>query len=189
MKLGIYGGSFDPIHWGHLMLAECCREALELDQVWFVPAYQPPHKQRQLAAAEHRQAMLELATGGYPRFHVCNIELARQGTSFTVDTLEAIHELHPTARLYLLMGGDTLLDLPHWRRPERICELAQPVVVQRRGAAPIESPAIEVERVEMPMIELSSTEIRDRVLHGRSIRYRTSAAVEQYILQHALYRV
>lgn len=196
MKLGIYGGSFDPIHWGHLMLAECCRESLELDQVWFIPAHQPPHKQdRKLSSPEHRQQMLLLATAGNPAFHVSNVELERPGTSYTVDTIEQIHLDQPTAELFLLMGADTLRDLPNWRTPARICELAQAVVVHRGGQAQLDPEPVVLpsgdtvvpRHVQMPLIELSSTEVRERVRTGRSIRYRTTAAVEQYIRQHGLY--
>lgn len=198
MKLGIYGGSFDPVHWGHLLLAECCREALDLDEVWFVPAYQAPHKLgRQVTATEHRYQMLLLATAGHAGFRVSSLEIDRQGTSFTVDTLEQLHIAMPHAELYLLMGADTFQDLPNWRLPTRVCELAVPVVVHRRGQgaqelAPIllsEHLQITARRVQMPLIELSSTELRERVAVGQSIRYRTFAAVEQYIAQHGLYQM
>jgi len=197
MKLGIYGGSFDPVHWGHLLLAECCREALALDEVWFVPAYRAPHKTDQRSASsEHRTQMLRLAAAGHPGFRVSTVEIDRQGTSYTVETLEQIRALHPSATLHLLMGADTFHDLPNWRSPDRVCELAAPVVVHRRGPWPQEVDTIALpsltwisaQQVSMPTIDLSSTELRQRVANGQSIRYRTPSAVEVYIAQHGLYR-
>ena len=116
MRLGLYGGSFDPVHYGHLLLAECCREALTLDEVWLIPAAVPPHKQaRELAPAKARLEMLELALGGHEQIKVSQVEIDRGGVSYTVDTLTAVHQLHPGASLFLLMGADSLLDLPNWR--------------------------------------------------------------------------
>lgn len=201
MRLGIYGGSFDPVHYGHLLLAECCRETLGLNEVWFVPAASPPHKQdRTLASGKARLEMLELALAGHEQLRASPIELARGGVSYTVDTLQAVRQMRPEAVLYLLMGADSLRDLPTWREPARICELALPAVV-RRGGAPepdfaVLAPLVTRERlaeiraaqVQMPLIELSSTEMRDRIAAGRSIRFRTPRAVEVYIQTHALYR-
>ena len=136
MRLGIYGGSFDPVHFGHLLLAECCREQCRLDQVWFVPAHLPPHKQTAaLSTGEHRTTMLRLATGGHEAFVVSTLELDRGGVSYTVDTLAAVAAAHPGAELFLLLGSDSLVDLPGWHDPQRICELALPVAV-RRGRRP-----------------------------------------------------
>lgn len=134
MRLGIYGGTFDPIHYGHLLLAECCREQCQLDQVWFMPAEVPPHKQAQpLTAGRQRVEMLQLAIGGHEAFAVSRLELERGGVSFTVDTLAQLHQEDPTRELFLLLGADSLLDLPNWREPERICSLATLVVVGRPG--------------------------------------------------------
>lgn len=201
MRLGILGGSFDPVHYGHLLLAECCREDCSLDQVWLVPTAVSPHKQdQQPAPARARVDMLELAIGGHPQLVVCQIELQRGGVSYTVDTLEAIARQHPDAELFLLMGSDTLNDLPQWRQPARICQLALPVVVGRQGSAqPNWAPLARLVtasrlgdaqgcRVEMPRVELSSREVRRRVAAGRSVRYWTPRAVEQYIQTHQLYQ-
>lgn len=201
MRLGIYGGTFDPVHYGHLLVAESCRESLQLDAVWFVPAHQPPHKlNRTLSPAEQRARMLRLATDGHPNFHVSRVELDKQGTSYTVDTLKQIRETHRQAEMFLLLGADSLHDFPTWRAPEEICRLAMPVVVHRGGTTP---PDLQVLRplvpddlwhrlsqyqVEMPIIEISSSAIRERVRNDRSIRYRTTAAVEHFILEHGLYR-
>ncbi|HEX4132537.1 MAG TPA: nicotinate-nucleotide adenylyltransferase [Pirellulales bacterium] len=201
MRLGIFGGSFDPVHYGHLIAAECCREQAQLDELWFVPAAVPPHKlDRQLSLAADREEMLRLAIGGQEAFRLCRLELERGGVSYTVDTLEAIHGSRPDDTLFLLLGGDSLRDLPTWREPKRICELATPLVVTRPGAPEPDYGALaqvvgsdraqEVRRqqVAMPQIDLSSTDLRQRVRHGQSIRYRTPRAVEAYITAHRLYR-
>jgi nicotinate-nucleotide adenylyltransferase len=201
MRLGLLGGSFDPVHFGHLLLAEHCREQCALDQVLFVPAAVSPHKLNHVpTAGEHRLEMLKLAIAGYEPFAVSNVELKRGGVSYTVDTLEELQREDPTRELFLLMGADSLADLPNWREPARICELATPVVVARAGSAAPDFSCLtgivsaarldEIRRrqVVMPIIELSSREIRRRVAEGRSIRFQTPRAVEKYIETHGLYR-
>jgi nicotinate-nucleotide adenylyltransferase len=201
MRLGIYGGSFDPVHFGHLLLAECCREQCGLDQVWFVPASVPPHKQLgAIASAAARVDMLKLAIGGHEAFVVSTIETERGGVSYTVDTLESVRRQQPEAELFFLMGADSLADFSTWREPARICELAAPIVVRRAGTAEPDYavlgplvPAARLEairrlRVEMPVIDLSASDLRRRVAASLSIRYRTSRAVEKYIEANGLYR-
>jgi nicotinate-nucleotide adenylyltransferase len=201
MRLGIYGGSFDPVHYGHLLLAECCLETLRLDEVWLIPAAVPPHKQdRQRAPAKARLEMLELALSGHERLRASPLEIERGGVSYTVETLATIREQHPAASLFLLLGADSLHDLPTWREPARICGLALPAVVCRGGApepdfsvlAPLVSAPrleeIKAAQVRMPLIELSSTDLRQRAAAGRSLRYRTPRAVEKYIETQRLYR-
>jgi nicotinate-nucleotide adenylyltransferase len=201
MRLGIFGGSFDPVHYGHLLLAESCREQCRLDSVWFVPAAVPPHKQgRKLSSDADRVEMLKLAIGGNDAFAVSTWEIDRGGVSYTVDTLQHLHDENPSRELFLLMGADSLTDLPTWREPERICSLATPVVVRRNGSPepdvaafaklmPPERVAIARQHfVETPLIDLSATDIRNRVAAGESIRYRTPRAVEKYIESHGLYR-
>ena len=201
MRLGLFGGSFDPVHYGHLLLAECSREALGLDEVWLMPAAIPPHKRgRQLAPARQRLEMLELALAGHEQLRSSALEIERGGVSYTVDTLAEIHALHQGALLFLLMGADSLRDLPTWRDPERICALSLPAVV-RRGGSPepdfsVLAPLVPAERlaiirtaqVEMPLVELSSTDLRERASSGKSLRYRTPRAVENYIETQGLYR-
>ncbi len=205
MRIGVFGGSFDPVHVGHLLLAECCREQAGLDRVLFVPAATQPHKQdRRLAAPEHRIEMLRLATGGHPAFAVATLEIERGGVSYTVDTLTALAAAHPDAELCLLLGPDALAGLPTWREPERIAELATLVGVERevlddlRGAATAAGlatllgaerlAAVLESRVQMPAIGIRASDIRAAVAAGRSIRYRTPRAVEAYIAAHGLYR-
>ena len=201
MRLGLFGGTFDPVHYGHLLLAECCRQQCRLDQVWFLPAAVPPHKQdRELTPAEARIEMLELAVGGNSALAVSRHEVDRGGVSYTVDTLAHFHDEDPDGELFFLMGADMLRDLPNWRDTARVCELAVPVVVRRPGwaepdfkclaeiASPERIETIRRHQVEMPQIDLSSSDIRRRVAAGLSIRYRTTRAVEKYIETHRLYR-
>lgn len=201
MRIGILGGSFDPVHFGHLLLAECCREECRLDEVWFLPTAVSPHKQDcQPASATARLEMLELATAGNDAFRVSTLETDRGGVSYTVDSLESISNQHPQAKLFFLMGSDSLQDMPRWREPEKICQLALPVVVSRyetpspswdQLAALLPKNRLAEARahqVEMPRIELSSSEIRRRVVAGRSIRYWTPRAIEKYIEAHHLYQ-
>ncbi|MGD0518250.1 MAG: nicotinate-nucleotide adenylyltransferase [Thermoguttaceae bacterium] len=200
MKLGIFGGTFDPVHYGHLLLAECCRGQLGLDAVWFLPAAVPPHKRdREPAPAKDRIEMLKLAIAGNPAFSVCTYETDRGGVNYTVDTLTHIHKEDPSRELFFLMGEDMLLDLPDWKQPERVCELAIPVVVHRAGMSPLDFNCLstiatprridEIRRhqVEMPEIGLSGSDIRRRTAAGKSIRYHTPRAVEEYIGHNRLY--
>jgi nicotinate-nucleotide adenylyltransferase len=200
MRLGIFGGSFDPVHYGHLLLAESCREQLGLDRVLFLPAGVPPHKQSHARApAVQRLEMLSLAVGGHPAFEVSSLEVDRGGVTYTVDTLERLHAERPDDELFLLLGGDMFADLPNWRRPERVVELALPAVVDRPGTVPPDfavltalAPAVRVAAsrralVQMPLVEFSSSEIRLRVSEGRSIRYWTPRGVEKYIEMQGLY--
>lgn len=202
MRLGLFGGSFDPVHMGHLLLAETCREAASLDRVRFLPASVSPHKVSQdVTSGLHRLQMLRLAVSGHPGFEVSDAEIQRGGVSYTVDTLQNIRNENATAELFFLMGADTLADFPSWRDPARICQLAMPLVVHRtQSPAPNFTPLaalVPTERlsqirnaqVDMPLIELSSREIRRRVRNGQSIRYRTPRAVEKYIETQGLYRL
>lgn len=201
MRLGILGGTFDPVHYAHLLLAESCREQLRLDAVWFLPAATAPHKRRQeVSPAEHRVAMLELAIAGNPSFELCLLEVESGGVQYTHDTLARLREQSPDDELFLLLGGDMFNDLPNWRDPRRVCELAVPVGVFRPGqpapdharlAGLVDARRLDYfrsHRVEMPQMDLSATDLRRRAAEGLSLRYRTPPAVEQYIAAHGLYR-
>ncbi len=200
MRVGLFGGTFDPVHYGHLLLAETCREQCDLDEIWFLPADVPPHKQDAVVSSgQARAEMIELAVAGNPGILVSRYELEHGGVSYTVDTLRHFRDETPEAELFFLMGADMFNDLPNWRNAEEVCRLAVPIVAQRAGADPpdydclrsIATPERISEflnyQVEMPQIELSSTEIRNRVAEGRSIRYRTPRAVQKYIETHGLY--
>ena len=201
MRLGILGGSFDPVHYAHLLMAEICREASQLDQVWFLPAAVAPHKQnRQVSEPHHRVEMLELAIGGHASFRVSDLELKRGGVSYTVETLRQIQDQQPGDNLFFIMGADSLSDFTTWRQPEEICELATPLVVARPDwptpdyqalAGVVGSERAEQIRrsaVTMPLMQLSSTDIRQLTRQQQSIRFRLPRAVEKYIEANRLYR-
>jgi nicotinate-nucleotide adenylyltransferase len=201
MRLGLLGGTFDPVHYGHLLLAECCREQCQLDAVWFLPAAVPPHKQDwDLTLAQQRIEMLELAIAGNAAFSVCRYETDRGGVNYTVDTLAHFRDEDPNRELFFLLGADMLADLPNWRNAPRVCELALPVAVRRAGSGPIDfdclrgiaSPEridlIRCRQVEMPEIGISGSDLRRRVSLGQSIRYRVPRGVEIYIETQGLYR-
>ena len=201
MRIGIFGGSFDPIHLGHLILAEQCREQANLDEVWFVPCAQQPLKQNGAHSTDRQRVeMIELALAGFISFVLCKLELERGGVSYTVDTLEQIQVSHPDAELFLLMGDDSLESLSRWKLPHRICELATPLVVNRPGSGdvdlnllePFMSPArfVEIQQLNLtcPRMEISSTDLRQRINTGKSIRYLVPRAVEKYVQTQNLYR-
>jgi nicotinate-nucleotide adenylyltransferase len=201
MRIGIFGGSFDPVHFGHLLLAECCREQGQLDEVRFLPAAIPPHKQQhELTPAQNRIEMLELAIGGHPSFSVSRYETDRGGVNYTVDTLARFREADPADEFFFLLGADMFRDLPSWRNPQRICELALPTVARRWGEPPLDFNALagiaspqrleEMRRHEivMPEIGLCASALRRRVAAGQGIRYRTPRAVEKYIESQGLYK-
>jgi nicotinate-nucleotide adenylyltransferase len=200
MRLGLFGGSFDPVHCAHLLLAECCREQQRLDRVLFLPAAVPPHKQgHELTSAAARLEMLELALAGNETLAVSRFEIEQGGVSYTVDTLRHFRQQDPQAELFFLLGADMLNDLPHWREAAEVCRLATPLVVRRAGveepdfrclgaiAAPGRIEVIRQHQVEMPQFEISSSQLRQRVAERKSIRYRTPRAVERYIETHGLY--
>jgi nicotinate-nucleotide adenylyltransferase len=201
MRIGVFGGTFDPVHLAHLVLAEQCREQGRLDRVLFVPAARPPHKQeRPLTPFHQRVEMLGLALAGQPAFQIEQLEKDRAGPSYTVDTLETLQRNHPGAELWLLIGTDTLHDLANWYQPSRIAELAGLMVVSRpewevipaeRMAAAIglSSPAaLRQEIVHMPLIAIASRDLRQRAAEGRSLRYLVPRSVEAYIHDKGLYK-
>jgi nicotinate-nucleotide adenylyltransferase len=200
VRLGIFGGTFDPVHYGHLLLAETFREELRLDEVRFVPAAVPPHKQGdEIAEGDKRVEMLKLAVGGHPAFRVDTSELARGGVSYTVDSLRRLREELPESEIFFLMGGDSLAEFLTWKEPGEILKLATPVVARRGSDAPLDWSHLravatderlaEIEKSQFvtPLIEVSSTDIRRRRATGRSIRYRLPRAVEEYVLSQKLY--
>jgi nicotinate-nucleotide adenylyltransferase len=216
-RVGVLGGSFNPIHFGHLLLADELREALVLDEVRFVPARRPPHKpDTGLASPEHRYAMTALAVQGNSYFSVSDVELKRVGPSYTVDTLEAFRrEAAPDVTLFLLLGSETFLDFLSWKEPQRVARLARLVVVPRAGSSfDPESPEAQkvlhelgeegwirgswtaastppprgVFLVPATSLPISGSELRRRARQGRSLRYRVPDAVADYVATHGLYQ-
>jgi nicotinate-nucleotide adenylyltransferase len=201
MRIGIFGGTFDPVHVGHLILAEQCREQGQLDQVWFVPAFRPPHKPDvRVTPFLHRVEMLGLAVAGHPAFRVDQLEKDRDGPSYTVDTLDELHRRHPADDFLLLIGSDTLADLAKWRSPERIVARAGLLVVTRPGSTVLsredlrtmmklpEGVEVRLQRVQTPLIDISSHDLRRRAAEGRSLRYFVPRAVECYVHEKRLYQ-
>lgn len=193
MRIGLFGGTFNPPHFGHLLLAERVVEALKLDTMLFIPAAIPPHKidATYIAPNEHRVAMLLRAIAGNPAFDISTVEIDREGISYTIDTVKTLAASFRGAELFLLLGADNLADFHNWRDPEGICALASLVAMHRAGFAMDDvDPAWRrhLVAVRTPVIEISGTEIRERVKEGRSIRYYVPEAVAAYIADHGLYR-
>jgi nicotinate-nucleotide adenylyltransferase len=200
MRIGVFGGTFDPVHWGHLRLAEYCEQQASLDRVIFVPAAQQPHKPHAPRASDaDRVAMLDLAIVDHPTWSVSTIELKRGGRSYTVHTLRELRAQLPGAEFFLMMGADSLVDLPRWREAAEICRLATPLVVRRPespepdfGAlAPLVSPERLAEirryRIEMPATPISSSAMQQLIRAGGQWRSLTPPAVADYIVERGLY--
>ncbi|WP_188993903.1 nicotinate-nucleotide adenylyltransferase [Paenibacillus nasutitermitis] len=193
MKVGIMGGTFDPIHYGHLLAAETARETCGLDEVWFIPSFIPPLKDNEPGAEGHeRLEMVYRAIDFQPYFRALDIELERGGTSYTIDTAEALVEHHPERSFSFIIGSDRINDLPGWHRVAELAELVSFIGVERPGA-PIEKsklPAALSDRLqiaEMPLIGLSSTDIRKRRAEGKSIRFMVPEKVYSFIQRNGLY--
>ena len=189
MRIGAFGGSFDPIHIGHLVVAEAAADTLELDSLLFVPAKQQPFKVGLHAAQpEHRAAMLRLALEDNPRFLLDERELQRGGPSYTVDTLRELRAKHPDDELSFLVGSDAVCDLPEWREAGELARLATFVAFARPG---IECPDSHIVSrvIEVPAIGVSATDVRQAVSQRRSVRYLVPAEVAEYIAAHSLYRM
>jgi nicotinate-nucleotide adenylyltransferase len=195
-RIGVLGGTFDPVHNGHLHIADTLRTALNLDSVLWVPAGRPPHKTDQTVSSDRdRLAMLDLALAGSATDQISTIDIDRSGPSYTADTLEILAGHFPSARLFFLMGEDSLRDLPTWHHPERILHVAELAVAGRPGVeTDLESLELQVPGVAkrvhvVPMAEvaISSSDIRRRVRENQSIRGLVPAIVEAYIRDHGLY--
>jgi nicotinate-nucleotide adenylyltransferase len=184
-KVGVFGGTFDPVHVGHLAIARAALESAGLDRVVFVPARQSPLKDRgPLAPADDRLAMLRAATRDEPRFVVSDLELERDGPSYTVDTLEA---LKSEGDLFLILGSDALADIERWRSPDRIRSLAT-ILVARRPGAPEPETRSGAKVFDAPRLDLSSRELRARASRGLSLRYLVPDDVWRHIEHKGLYR-
>ncbi len=198
-RIGILGGTFNPIHLGHLILAQDALEQLELDRVLLIPCALPPHKDgRALASAPHRAAMIEAAIEGDPRFSVSTLEIERGGLSWTVDTLQALRDTYPDALRVFIIGADTVHELRTWRRIDDIFRLCRFAVVGRPGVKPTGTPdelglsEAQTDQLRASVIvghdiDISSREIRMRIAEGLSIRYLVPDAVAMYIAEHRLY--
>ena len=197
LRVGVFGGAFNPPHLGHLVCAQEVLLRLELDRVFWVPIGQAPHRELdEDPGSEARLAMVELAIAGDERFAVSRVEVDREGPSYTSDTLELLRAESPDDELFLILGGDQAAALPTWHEPERVLELATVAAVERvgssRSAIGIKLSRLRgadrVRHLDMPAIQISSTGIRRRVREGRPIRYLVPSEVEEYIGTHGLYK-
>jgi nicotinate-nucleotide adenylyltransferase len=200
LRLGIFGGTFDPPHVGHLIVAQDAREQLALDRVIFVPAAQPPHKiGREISGAELRLEMLQRAVALDPAFYVDDLELRRPGPSYTVDTLRELRRRQPDAELFLLLGADQFAEIRTWREAEMLPALARIAVLTRAGESgtasrpagtdtPDDTAPIDAITVAVTRIDLSASDVRRRVAEGRSIRHLVPREVAQSIHRNGLYR-
>ena len=196
MRIGVFGGTFDPIHLGHLIVAEDARIALGLDEVLFIPAGQPWFKSyRRVTDACHRLAMARLAVEGNPFFHVTDIEVRRSGPSYTVDTLAELRERYAKAEFVVILGIDALREIDRWHEPRLLFEMASVAGMARPGAtldpsvlnAAIPGASSRMRVLDSALIDISGTDIRGRVAEGQSVRYRVPAAVAAYIRENGLY--
>jgi nicotinate-nucleotide adenylyltransferase len=194
--IGVMGGTFDPIHDGHLVAAEEAAWALDLDRVLFIPTHLPPHKQEPGTPVEHRVAMVKAAIADNPVFELSTIEVERGGRSYTVDTLEQLHSIYPGAQFHLIVGMDSLRDLPEWHDPAGILDLARITAVHRAGweimdlddlTATVPAAAGRVMILPIPGLDISSTDLRARIAAGRPIRYLMPDPVIAYITVNNLY--
>jgi nicotinate-nucleotide adenylyltransferase len=196
-RLGVLGGTFDPIHHGHLVAAQEALYQLKLDQVLFVPAGMPPHKPVQpLTPARHRLEMIELAIADRPGFALSRVDVERPGPHYSADMLQLLkEEWGPDTTLFFIEGADSLVDLLDWHEPQRVVELAELAVVDRPGVE-LDVDRLQqhlpglvgrLHRVKMPLLDISSTDLRRRVREGRPVAYLTPDEVVAYILEHELY--
>ena len=215
--MGVFGGTFNPVHYGHLRAAEETCDRLGLERILFIPSGTPPLKTLDIAPASHRFEMTRIAAAGNRRFEVLDVECRNQGKSYTVNTLLSLLELYDQAELFFILGVDAFLDLPHWWQPEKLLSLTNFIVLSRPGQAFLKlsgSPFVhlkkkdleqldrgetgslsiglssgkQLELLRIPSLEISSSYIRTMVRSGRSIRYLVPAKVEKHILSHGLYR-
>lgn len=200
-RLGILGGTFDPIHKGHLAMARAATAGMHLDRVLLIPSGSPPHKSTVVAAAAHRLEMVRLAAEGNPRLVASDLEVRRHGTSYTVDTLELLHRMHPESLLYFIVGEDSIPELPGWRALPRILELAQILTLPRGDSAqatrfntdifPDIQEAVlhqcEKNRLTMAPVPIASTQLRETIARGEPFDDEVPAKVARYIRQHGLY--
>lgn len=184
-KIGLLGGTFDPPHMGHLLIAEEVYNKLGLDEVWFIPSNDPPHKDRSQTSVGHRMEMTKLAVSDNEHFLVSTIEVERAGISYTIDTARILTEAYATHNFYFIIGADMVEYLPKWHHIDELRELVSFVGVKRKGYQ-LNSP-YSIMEVEIPMFEVSSSLLRQRIMHQDSTKYLLPQTVENYIREHDLY--
>lgn len=196
MTIGIIGGTFDPIHIGHLIAAEQARTKLELTEVLFMPAGQPWFKANNgITSAYHREEMVRLAISSNPNFKLCTVEIGRTGPSYTIDTMVELHDRQEVDNPYFILGSDSIEGFPLWKEPAKLLQICRLVVVSRSGSqmdlssleAAVPGLLDNVTLLEMPVIDISSSNIRRRIAQGVSFRYLVPVEVQQYIIKNRLY--
>ena len=190
-RIGIFGGSFDPPHIGHLIIAELARRALDLDIVYLVPAYRPPHKAgKHASTASDRLKMTKLSVRGNPGLHVSDIEIRRKGLSYTIDTIRTFHRKFPASELFLIIGSDSLHQFHSWKDPQAILALAKLAVYRRprRAARTWKRSRLNLLFIKGPMMELASSDIRRRISAGKTIHYMVRENVRAFITRNRLYQ-
>jgi len=196
MYIGLFGGAFDPIHYGHLLLADQCLELCELNEVWFIPTGIPPHKNKPIASSKERLSMLKLATKDHFKFRINNIEIERNCISYTIDTINQLKKRFPTFKFCVLIADEWLLQLKSWKNYNQIINNCQIVAVNRGGRKITSKNIIQslddelkkkITFIKIPGIELSSSDIRQRIKDKKSIKFMTTKNVESFILKNNLY--
>ncbi|NMO94879.1 nicotinate-nucleotide adenylyltransferase [Paenibacillus lemnae] len=194
MKTGIMGGTFDPIHIGHLMAAEAARDACGLEEVWFMPSHTPPHKQQAGVTGEMRLDMTEKAISSNPHFRLLDVEVKRQGVSYTVDTIRDLKKEWPEHDFHFIIGADMVNYLPKWNRIQELADMLSFIGLNRPGS-PLDTEQLpdflkrRVHIVDMPMLDISSSDIRHKAENGESIRYMVPDPVYEYISRSGIYGV
>jgi len=197
-RFGIMGGTFDPIHLGHLVVANEVLNIYNLDKIIFVPAGNPPHKIGTRASSWDRYFMTTIATNSNIKFTVSDLEIKRSDKSYTLNTLKEFHNTYPDTDFYFITGTDAVIDLPNWHEPQELLKLCKFIAVSRPGISKEDaefkideiriSLNANIEQLQVPMLQISSTDIRDRFKRGVSAKYLLPESVEQYILKNNLYR-
>lgn len=192
MKIGLFGGTFNPPHVGHLIVAEAVRDELDLEKIYFIPSFISPHKQSgEDDLSDHRLTMVALAVKDNPHFEALGVEIERKNISYTVDTLEELHKKEPHNSFFLLIGMDNYVNFHTWKNVDRIFELSSLVVMNRPNVTPALNPNLHSKKVcfaSVPNIELSSSELRERIIRGESIKHQVPDPVLDYIQTHGLYK-
>jgi len=187
MRIGIFGGTFNPIHFGHLVLAEQAYEKLNLDRVIFIPSYYPPHKKvHDIISATHRYNMVNLAIQGNPRFEISDIEIKRKGRSFLIDTIRQLKKIYPKSELFFISGSDVSSQISKWKSIEEILSLAKFVLAKRPGYH-LKKYNSNISVISITELDISSSMVRRKIKLGQSIRYLMPMRVFKYIKEKSLY--
>ena len=186
-RVGLFGGSFNPIHLGHLLLAEEAKEKLLLQRIIFIPTFFSPFKKERRPHASHRYQMVRLAVRGNPAFSLSDIEIRRRGPSYTIETVRSLRKKMPKTDFFLLVGSDGLKTLPAWKEAKALFRLCH-VVIAERPRHPLRNLPKGFKKLEIPQVDISAANLRDRIRKGKSIAYQVPAGVERYIVKHRLYR-